>query len=223
MTMTRKTRRSTPALTRFVPGPIRLLPLIVGSYRLDNDGSQRRAISGHNVLEAMDLKVAASAIRRSRKSPSKKLQVKIFCRDGWLCRWCKKPVIFAPVMKLIRLEVQRSGHTGNVAYYHAHWTRQHSPLLDELGAVIDHEEAFSAGGPDSLENLVTACNKCNAHKSATLAATFGALPRKVVKGKYGEPRDWDGLSQLFVVLATRHAGELTRSEKDWLAAITLTD
>jgi hypothetical protein len=124
-------------------------------------------------------------------------------------------------MNLILSEVQRSGHTGSVAYYHAHWTRQHSPLLDELGAVIDHEEAFSAGGSDDAENLLTACNKCNAHKSATLATAFGALPRKFVKGKYGEPQDWDGLSQLFVVLAARYESELTRSERDWLAAIIL--
>jgi 5-methylcytosine-specific restriction endonuclease McrA len=126
-------------------------------------------------------------------------------------------------MKLMRLEVKQSGHLADVAYYHAHWTRQQSPLLDELGAVIDHVESFSAGGPDSLENLVTACNKCNAQKGATLAARFGERPRKVVKGKYGEPRDWDGLSRLFVALAGRYAGELTQSERDWVAAFGLTD
>lgn len=158
---------------------------------------------------------------RKRRSPSKAVQVAIFRRDGWLCRWCRKPVIFAPVMKFVERELRQSGHAGDLAYYHAHWTRQGAPLLDELGAVIDHVEAFSAGGPDSIENLVTACNKCNAQKhSATAVKWDKRRPRKFVKGKYGEPAHWDGLSNLFVVLARRNSTGLSMSEKQWLAAIT---
>jgi len=45
------------------------------------------------------------------------------------------------------------------------------------------------------------------------------LIRKPIKGKYGEPQDWDGLSALFIVLAERHSSTLTRGERDWLRAI----
>lgn len=128
-------------------------------------------------------------------------------------------MIFSPVMKLVAIEIQRAGLIGG-AHYHAHWTRQHAPLLDELGAVLDHVHAFSVGGVDSVENLVTACNKCNGRKSAASPAAFEALPRKFVKGKYGEPAAWDGLSQLFVALARRFAKDLTMSDKQWLAALT---
>jgi hypothetical protein len=34
-----------------------------------------------------------------------------------------------------------------------------------------------------------------------------------IKGKYGEPQHWDGLSALFVVLG------LTVSERDWLRVL----
>ena len=153
-----------------------------------------------------------------RKVIPKVAQISIFRRDGWVCRWCKKPVIFAPVMRLILLEVTKSGHTGDLAYYHAHWTRQPSPLLDELGAVLDLH-AFATGGLDSIENLVTSCNRCNGHKSAGPAAEFEARPRKFVKGKYGEPRHWEGLSELFVALARRFPNELSASDKQWVAAI----
>lgn len=161
---------------------------------------------------------------RRRRPLSKAVQIAIFRRDGWLCRWCRKSVIFAPVMKFVERELRQSGHTGDLAYYHAHWTRQNAPLLDELGAVIDHVEAFSTGGADDVENLVTACNKCNGQKSAATAVKWGERrPRKFVKGKYGEPVHWDGLSNLFVLLARRNLTELSMPEQQWLAALTDVD
>ena len=39
------------------------------------------------------------------RQASKKECLKVFYRDGWLCRWCKRPVIFAPVMRLIVFEL----------------------------------------------------------------------------------------------------------------------
>jgi len=98
----------------------------------------------------------------SRPLLSKALNVAVFRRDGWLCCWCKRPVIFAPVMKYLELEYRKAGDAGRVAYYHAHWTRDGAPLLDELGAVIDH---IKAGGANDMDNLATACNKCNGQKS----------------------------------------------------------
>src|SRR4051794_12731161 len=97
---------------------------------------------------------------RKREPLTKAQQVSIFRRDQWLCCWYKRPVIFPPVMKFLELELRAAGQVQPLAYYHAHWTRDGSPLLDELGAVIDHVEDFSAGGPCSIENLWTACTKC---------------------------------------------------------------
>lgn len=164
--------------------------------------------------------LALNASKRMRASLSKNLQVAIFERDGWLCCWCKKPVIFAPVMKYLERELRNAGHGRRLAYYHAHWTRDGSPLLDELGAVIDHVSAFSAGGLDNKENLITACNKCNGRKSAATVDKWSKRPmHKPVKGKFGEPQNWDGLSALFVLLASRDLARLTASQKGWLKAL----
>ncbi|MDO8431800.1 MAG: HNH endonuclease signature motif containing protein [Candidatus Binatus sp.] len=108
-----------------------------------------------------------------------------------------------------------------MAYYHAHATRDGAPLLDELWAVIDHVNAFSAGGLNTEENLATACNKCNGRKSSAPLDKWGKrYLRKAVKGKYGEPQHWDGLSGLFVILAQRDPVGLTASEKIWLRELT---
>lgn len=42
---------------------------------------------------------------------------------------------------------------------------------------------------------------------------------KPVKGKYGEPQHWDGLSGVFLMLAQRDPVGLTASEKGWLKAL----
>jgi hypothetical protein len=50
---------------------------------------------------------------------------------------------------------------------------------------------------------------------------WGKRPqRKPIKGKYGEPQHWDGLTALFVVLAQRDRSGLTLSERDWLKVLT---
>jgi hypothetical protein len=44
-------------------------------------------------------------------------------------------------------------------------------------------------------------------------------PPEPVKGKYGEPIHWDGLSVLFILLAQRDESSLTATEKEWLKAL----
>jgi hypothetical protein len=71
-----------------------------------------------------------------------------------------------------------------------------------------------------MENLATACNKCNGRKSAAPLDKWGERPtEKPIKGKYGEPENWDGLSSVFVMLAEHDPAALTASEKDWLRAL----
>jgi 5-methylcytosine-specific restriction endonuclease McrA len=164
----------------------------------------------------------ATGNQTNRQKLSRELQVKVFRRDGWICRWCGRPVIFAPAMKHLKRFVRDCGINRPLAYHDGHWTRRNAPLLDHLGAVIDHVDAHSLGGANALENLATACNKCNANKSNLRRDDFTRdARRRPVKGRYGEPQDWDGLSTLFVVLAEQNPEALTASERDWLKYLRL--
>lgn len=125
-------------------------------------------------------------------------------------------------MKYLEKEVRRSGYKEPLAYYHGNWTRNGSPLLDELGAVLDHVEAFAFGGNCEEANLVTACCKCNGRKSVASPTAWNRREvRKAIQGKYGEPQHWDGLSTLFAALAEDHLDELTKDEREWLKALKL--
>lgn len=116
-----------------------------------------------------------------RRPISKVLQIRVFRRDKWLCRWCGAPVIFPPAMRLLDEAVRRSRGDAAIAYFHPNWTRRDAPLLDYLGAVIDHVEAFGTGGVDGESNLATACNKCNARKNMSPVAAFTLRsPRRAI-------------------------------------------
>jgi hypothetical protein len=118
--------------------------------------------------------------------------------------------------------VRDSGFDGPLAYWHPNWSRKNAPLLDYLGANVDHVEAHSKGGVHGPENFVTACNKCNMRKNDSNAADFGKrLPLHKVRGKYGEPTDWDGFSALFIVLVERDQAAANSSELPWLRALTV--
>jgi hypothetical protein len=93
-------------------------------------------------------------------------------------------------------------------------------LCSILGAVIDHIQAYSRGGAAAESNFVTACNKCNMRKSAIPAEEFSTRsPLRPVKGKYGEPAQWDGLSTLFMVLMKQALSSASPTERDWLRAL----
>lgn len=151
----------------------------------------------------------------------KRTQVHVFRHDHWLCRCCLRPVIFAPAMKFLEQLLRARGVEAPLAYFHPNWRRDAAPLLDELGACIDHIEAHSKGGLSLIDNLATICSRCNVRKGALPPDEhLRRYPVKKVKGKHGEPTHWDGLSTLFVVLATENAAAVTATDKQWIAALT---
>jgi hypothetical protein len=63
-----------------------------------------------------------------------------------------------------------------------------TPLLDHLGVVLDHVDAFTKRGATDPSNLVVACCKCNSLKSdASASAHATKHPKRRIKSRYGEP------------------------------------
>jgi hypothetical protein len=82
--------------------------------------------------------------------------------------------------------------------------------------MIDHIEAFSSGGTHGEANFAVACAKCNGRKSnREKIAYLKANPRRLVRGKYGEPTNWDGLVAVFLTFARLTPGRLTAGERRW--------
>jgi 5-methylcytosine-specific restriction endonuclease McrA len=144
----------------------------------------------------------------------------VFRKDRWLCRWCLRPVIFPPAMRLLDQFVRSHGITTPLAFHQKNWRRDSAPLLDELGASVDHVQAHATGGSSDIENLATICAKCNARKgSLAVADHLRRHPLKPVRGKYGEPVAWDGMSSVFLVLVEMETFAATATEKQWALAL----
>jgi 5-methylcytosine-specific restriction endonuclease McrA len=124
-------------------------------------------------------------------------------------------------MKYLERNARTRGYTQPLAWFSPAWRRDASPLSDHLGAVIDHVKALATGGDHKEGNFVTACAKCNMRKNAEAAGRVQKKqPLKVVKGKYGEPEHWDGLSILFVLMIRDDQPGVTRSEMEWCRALS---
>jgi hypothetical protein len=127
--------------------------------------------------------------------------------------------VFSPAFRLLQRLVETLGYEAPLAYFHPDWRRDAAPLLEHMGAVIDHVEAVAQGDEHREENLVTACNTCTAREDDRPAAPREQeLPRTPVKGRFGEPEHWDGLTSLFLVLAGSDF-PLTAGERAWQTAL----
>jgi len=159
-------------------------------------------------------------MRKSRPSVPRSVQVEVFFRDGWLCHLCRRPTVFPLALKLLEQSTRRDMPEVALAMYDERWSRDKAPLLDELGACVDHVEAYSRGGAHDASNFATACARCNARKSARSKEEYleSATPW-AVRGKRGEPQHWDGLAAVFVALARQSKDDLTVAERDWLTAL----
>jgi 5-methylcytosine-specific restriction endonuclease McrA len=155
-------------------------------------------------------------LERTNMALTMKLKLRVFQRDKWICFYCRMPVVFHSSMRLLQEFVQEHGFDGG-GYYQRNWTHAYAPLLDYLGAVVDHIRPRAQGGKDTQKNLRTSCNKCNASKNDRHESKL-AKPKKI-NSKYGHPIKWDGLSNLFVILADRTPDKLTVQERRWRVAI----
>ncbi len=118
--------------------------------------------------------------------PSNAVELDIYARDGWRCRYCASRVILKQARKrFVKADpaAARWGRTNEEKHFG----------LATLTASIDHVVPFMRGGDNQPGNLVTACGPCQ----------FGRNQWLLSEVEIADPRDfppvvddWDGLSRL---------------------------
>ena len=123
-----------------------------------------------------------------QRMPSVKVELAIFERDGWRCRFCEVMVISRKARnKLVSLFPTQARWGPSSSHQHC--------ALSSLSSSLDHLVPHSRGGDNSEANLVTACTACQFGRNRWLLEEVG----------FNDPRQfppivdsWDGLTRLIV-------------------------
>ncbi|HLC50588.1 MAG TPA: HNH endonuclease [Candidatus Nanoarchaeia archaeon] len=136
----------------------------------------------------------------------REIQLRVWIRDAWTCRYCNEPVFFAPTLKLLN---QLSPEHG---YYHPNGkSGVILPLFQWRWCSVDHVHPSSKGGEDKEENYVTACWECNLKFNDKTIEKGKPSPKSInvdnLKIK------WDGFSSIYVKLSKKKDGWVRLLEK----------
>lgn len=124
--------------------------------------------------------------KRNRKNIPKNVQLEVWKRDNWFCRYCHRPVFYSPALKLF------NELNPNHQYYHKNGkTGKMLQLFQWSWASVDHITPFTRNGKDDVENYVTACWECNLKYNDKLVGEGKPAPREVIKST------WDGFFGLY--------------------------
>lgn len=144
-----------------------------------------------------------------RRSVPRHMRGEIFQRDNFHCRYCEGKVIPTPIMELLAFVYE------DIFPSHSNWKGGLThPAFIARSPLVDHVQPVSAGG-DLLdpENLVTACNPCNAIKAELTLEQLGWTVRPIVRS------EWDGLTSLYGALWERTGRPAADYHVAWMAAL----
>jgi len=118
-----------------------------------------------------------------------RIQLEIWQRDNWHCRYCGCPVFYARTLKLM------SNLNPNHSYFHSNGkSGELLPLFQWSWASVDHVRPFAKGGEDMVDNYVTACWQCNLKYRDKEVGVKKPIPNKIIDS------NWDGFFGLYKIL-----------------------
>lgn len=139
-----------------------------------------------------EIPTAPRVEKAKSRMPSRKVELSIYERDGWHCRFCNVPVVSKDVRKRLNQlfpDVARWG-SRNIDKHRG---------LSILESSLDHLIPHSRGGDNSPTNLLTACGPCQFGRGGWTIEEVGInnpLTRPPVLDR------WDGLRRLLRCDAT---------------------
>lgn len=176
-------------------------------------------IAGQDAEARRLLEAAPEPPANARVALSPRLRLRIYRRDGFLCRYCSRETLFEPALRLL------SELAPEVFPFHPNWKRGFvHPAYPTLTPSCDHLVPVARGGAavDPM-NLVTACARCQYSKGDYLLSELRGVELQPCR-----PSEWNGLTelyaQLFDLVCARQLDEtaraaIQRSHRPWLAAV----
>ncbi len=158
------------------------------------------------LLDALPAGAYVPAAGPLTQAPPLQVQAVAFARDRYVCVYCGRRTVFLQVLNLLARafpeELPR----------HPNWKRAETHRLYwDLTTTIDHVHPVSRGGSvDAVENLATACSRCQYQKGNRPVESLGWRPHRT-------SAEWDGLTELYRPL-WEALGRPAGVHRRWLAA-----
>ena len=133
------------------------------------------------------------------------LKYVVYRCDPFTCVYCSRrtihPVALELISRALPQEVPRGSRNWPKATTHfAYW---------DISSACDHLHPSAHEGPSGLDNLVTACARCNDQKSSYWVEDLGWTVTRTTS-------DWDGLLSLLPALYERSGQAATARMRTWL-------
>ncbi len=166
-----------------------------------------------DLAQNLSVRIAASFSPASPSiSPAIKLtcelQVRVFLRDRFTCRYCRRNTVFIPVLRVLsRLYPAELPYQKNWR-----WSETH-PAYWKYAASCDHVVPVARGGTSAIDNLVTSCYMCNSVKQQWL---IDELHWQIFPM---QNTDWDGLSGLYGALVEAAGAGAELYHRRWMRAL----
>ncbi len=173
-----------------------------------------RAVMSGELYMAQNLlaHIAAFSFARPAISPTRKLayelQARVFQRDRFICRYCRRKTVFVPVLRIISLLFP-----AEFPYQkNWRWAETH-PVYWKYAASCDHVVPVARGGSSAIDNLVTSCYMCNSIKQQWLVDELRWQIAPV------QAADYDGLTGLYGALVEATGASAEPYHRRWMRAL----
>ncbi len=171
------------------------------------------ALTGGDVAQAAEVirtKYPHAKPLKKRKTFTRKEQIALFMRDGFIDRYSGERLIFPGVLCIL------SATLPEVFPCHANWkTDETHQAWWDLFPSIDHIVPLAFGGTNDDDNLVCTSMKRNMAKSTSALEQIGWTVHPP-----GKLEDWDGLTAWFMNYVGSHPALLLNNDvNDWYRAL----
>jgi 5-methylcytosine-specific restriction endonuclease McrA len=145
--------------------------------------------------------------RSPRQTAAKATYAQIFNRDHYTCRYCGTRTVHLRVLTLLsHLFPKEFPGDEN------HWAPPTHSVYWGYSTSFEHSDPVHRGGQDTLENVVTACARCNYGKNGTLLSALGWKILPIPN------TEWDGLTGYYPALLKRTPTATAPAYLHWLRA-----
>jgi len=142
------------------------------------------------------------------RNPPNRVLARLYASDSYTCVYCGRRTVFRGLLRLLTLRFPAAFPL------HPYWklAETHRAYWD-ISTSVDHIHPVSRGGDwQAIENLATACYRCQDQKSNRYLSELGWELRRP------EPSGWRGLTEHYRDLWTL-VGEPGGDHRDWIRCI----